>query len=191
MQKLTTVSTVPHPVLEQKSAERRSPAGPRKQNGISDGAKCQNPDREANSLVALKRSVLLSAVALSLTLTVAHAQDPTIDELKGKIFDARMAQQTFADGLKYCHELNGKNFYFRLRNRILDLEDYLRSLENLVKAQVYNPQKRRPWTLEDAKERYEEVKREAAEDKQKCALVQSLPELEKQLEELKRKPLQP
>ena len=118
---------------------------------------------------------------------LAHAQDAAIDALKGKIFDARMAQQTFADGLKHCHELTGKGFYFRLRNRVLDLEEYLRSLENLVKAQVYNPQKRRSWTLEDAKERWEEVKKQADEDKQKCALVQSLPELEKQLEELRKK----
>jgi hypothetical protein len=150
-----------------------------------------DPDREAKSLLAPKRSVMAGAVAYSWMLTAAHAQDAAIDELKGKIFDARMAQQTFADGLKYCHELNGKSFYFRLRNRILDLEEYLRSLENLVKAQVYNPQKRRPWTLEDAKERYEEVKREADEGKQKCALVQSLPELEKQLEELQKKTSQP
>ena len=75
-----------------------------------------------------------------------------IDELKGKIFDARMAQQTFASGLKYCSELNGKSFYFQLRNRILNLEEYFQSLENLAKAQVYNPEKRRPWTLEDAKD---------------------------------------
>jgi hypothetical protein len=131
-----------------------------------------------------KRLVSLSATALSCSLTIAHAQDSTIDGLKGKIFDARMAQQTFAEGLKHCDELNGKRFYFQLRHRILDLEEYLRSLENLVKAQVYNPQRRHPWTSEDAKERYEEAKRQAEEDRQKCALVQSLPELEKQLEGL-------
>ena len=85
-----------------------------------------------------------------------------------------MAQQTFAGGLKYCEDLNGKSFYFQLRNRILNLDEYFRSLENLVKAQVYNPQKRRPWTLEDAKERWEEVKKQAQEDKQKCELVRKL-----------------
>jgi hypothetical protein len=72
-----------------------------------------DPDREAKSLLAPKRSVMAGAVAYSWMLTAAHAQDAAIDELKGKIFDARMAQQTFADGLKYCHELNGKSFYFR------------------------------------------------------------------------------
>ena len=119
-------------------------------------------------------------------LTNGQAQSPAIDELKGKIFDARMAQQTFAGGLKFCEELNGKSFYFRLRNRVLNLEEYFQSLENLAKAQVFNPEKRRPWSLQDAKERWEEVKKQAAEDKQKCELVQSLPELEKQLQELQR-----
>jgi hypothetical protein len=53
-----------------------------------------------------------------------------------------------------------------------------------VKAEVYNPAKRRSWTLEDAKERWEEVKRQAQEDKVKCELVQTLPKLEKRLQEL-------
>jgi tRNA nucleotidyltransferase/poly(A) polymerase len=114
-----------------------------------------------------------------------HAQNAAIDELKSKIFDARVAQQTFA-GLKYCDELNGKSFYYQLRNRILNLEEYFHSLENLAKAQVFNPEKRRPWSLQDAKERWEEVKRQAQADKEKCELVRSLPELEKRLEELQK-----
>ena len=113
-----------------------------------------------------------------------HAQNPVIDDLKGKIFDAHMAQQMFAGGLKYCNELDGKSFYYQVRNRLLNLEEYAHSMENLVKAQVFNPAKKRPWTLEDAKERWEEVKKQAQEDKQKCELVRSLPELEKRLEEL-------
>ncbi len=131
----------------------------------------------------------LGISALSLFLlpwSPLHAQNAAIDELKGKIFDARMAQQTFANGLKYCSELNGKSFYYRLRNRILNLEEYFHSLENLVKAQVFNPDKRRPWTLQDAKERWEEVKKQAQADREKCELVQSLPELEKRLEELQK-----
>ena len=115
-----------------------------------------------------------------------HAQNAAIDELKSKIIDARMAQQTFANGLKYCSELNGKSFYYQLRNRILNLEEYFHSLENLVKAQVFNPDKRRPWTLQDAKDRWEEVKKQAQADKEKCELVQSLPELEKRLAELQK-----
>ena len=57
------------------------------------------------------------------------------------------------------------SFYFRVRNRILDLEEYFHSLENLVKAQAFNPDKRRPWSLQDAKERWKVVKKQAQEDK--------------------------
>ena len=112
-----------------------------------------------------------------------RAQSQEIDEIKGKIFDAHMAQQTFS-GLKYCSELNGKNFYFQVRNRILNLEEYFHSLESFVKTGVYNRAKGRNWTLEDAKERWEEVKQQAQEDKRKCELVASLPKLEKRLQEL-------
>jgi tRNA nucleotidyltransferase/poly(A) polymerase len=94
-----------------------------------------------------------------------------------------MAQKTFT-GLKYCSELDGKSFYFQMRNRILNLEEYFHSLESVVKAEGYNPEKRRAWTLEDAKERWEEVKKQAQEDKRKCELVRSLPKLEKRLQEL-------
>jgi len=92
---------------------------------------------------------------LLIACSSVRAQDPAIDDLKGKIFDARMAQQTLGDALKYCPELNGKSFYFRVRNRILDLEEYFHSLENLVKAQTFNPDKRRRWSLQDAKERWD------------------------------------
>ena len=135
----------------------------------------------------MNRLVAAAAVAACLLPAAPlHAQNAAIDELKGKIFDARMAQQTFANGLKYCSELKGKSFYYHVRNRILNLEEYYRSLENLVKAQVFNPDKRRPWSLEDAKQRWEEVKKQAQSDKEKCELVQSLPELEKRLAELQK-----
>ena len=80
-----------------------------------------------------------------------------------------MAQQMFAGGLKYCNELDGKSFYYQVRNRLLNLEEYAHSMENLVKAQVFNPAKKRPWTLEDAKERWEEVK-EQAQGQGQCEL---------------------
>ena len=132
--------------------------------------------------------LLCATLALSVApLTAALAQNPSIDELRGKIFDARMAEKTFVNGLKFCDELDGKGFYFQMRNRVLMLDEYFQSLENLVKAQVYNPQKRRPWSVEDAKERWEEVKKQAQEDKEKCALVRSLPQLEKQLQDLESK----
>lgn len=139
----------------------------------------------------MKRLVYGGIALFLISSTPLCAQSPApddlkakIDELKGKIFDARMAQQTFAEGLQHCNELNGKSFFFQLRRRILNLEEYFQSLENLAKAQVYNPEKRRPWSLEDVKQRWEEVKKQAQEDKQRCELVQSLPDLEKHLQEL-------
>jgi hypothetical protein len=143
-------------------------------------------DRGSDTVGSFRHAVLLVGCATLLCVTAAacgRAQSQEIDDIKGKIFDAHMAQQTFA-GLKYCGELNGKSFYFQLRNRILNLEEYFHSLESLVKAEVYNPAKRRAWTLEDAKERWEEVRQQALEDKRKCELVASLPKLEKRLQEL-------
>jgi hypothetical protein len=115
-----------------------------------------------------------------------RAQNQAVDDLKGKIFDARMAKQTFAGGLKFCNELDGKHFYFQARDRVLDLEEYHRSLENLAKQQVFNPEKRRPWTEQDATERWEQVQKQAVSDQANCQLVASLPALEKQLDELEK-----
>jgi ABC-type phosphate transport system auxiliary subunit len=138
------------------------------------------------------RRLAYGAIALLvIPLYPLQAQNPAagdlkakIDALKGQIFDARMAQQTFSDGLQHCTELDGKSFFYQLRRRILNLDEYFQSLENLAKAQVYNPEKKRPWTIDDAKQRWEQVKKEAEDDKRKCDLVQSLPELEKRLQEL-------
>ena len=97
-----------------------------------------------------------------------------------------MAKQTFAGGLKFCNELDGKHFYFQARDRVLDLEEYHRSLENLAKQQVFNPEKRRPWTEQDATERWEQVQKQAVSDQANCQLVASLPAIEKQLDELEK-----
>jgi hypothetical protein len=127
------------------------------------------------------------AIALCLLPAAAHAQNQALDDLKGKIFDARMTKQTFANGLKFCSELDGNHFYFQPRDRVLDLEDYHRSLESLAQQKVFNPEKRRPWTDQDAAERWEQVKQQAVKDKDNCALVASLPDLEKRLDELEKK----
>lgn len=117
-----------------------------------------------------------------------HAQNQGIDDLKGKLFDAHMLQKTFVAGLKFCNELDGKNyFYFQPRNRVLNLEEYHRSLENLAREHVFNPEKRRPWNESDAAERWENVKKEAIKNKEDCALVASIPELEKTLQDLEKK----
>ncbi len=116
----------------------------------------------------------------------AYAQNAAINDLKGKIFDARMAQQTFAGGLKHCSELDGTNFYFQPRDRVLNLEEYHRSLESLAMQRVFNPATKKPWSQEDADARWEEVRKQALADKANCALVASLPELQKKLDDLQR-----
>ena len=131
--------------------------------------------------------VLCLMPACLMPLTPARAQNRAVDDLKGKIFDARMVKQTFAVGLKFCNELDGKHFYFQARDRVLDLEEYHRSLGNLAKERVFNPEKHRPWTEQDAAERWDLVLKEAASDQADCQLVASLPALEKQLDELVKK----
>ncbi len=121
----------------------------------------------------------------------SHAQTTVINDLKGKIFDARMAQQTFAGGLRHCSELDGANFYFAPRDRVLDLQDYHRSLDNLALQRAFNPETKRPWSEEDAEVRWNEAQKQAAADQANCALVASLPDLEKRLDELEKQSAAP
>ena len=88
--------------------------------------------------------------------------------------------------MKFCNELDGKHFYFQARDRVLDLEEYHRALENLAKERVFNPEKHRPWTERDAGELWDLVQKLAASDQASCQLVASLPALEKQLNELEK-----
>jgi hypothetical protein len=53
---------------------------------------------------------------------------------------------------------------------------------------VFNPDKHRPWTDQDAADRWEQVQREVVKDKDDCQLVASLPLLQKALEELEKTP---
>jgi len=132
-------------------------------------------------------SVLSGPLLLALSPSaVLQAQAPTVNELKAKIFDATMLKQTFVNGLRFCNELNGSNFYFEPRNRVINLEEFHRSLDNLAREGVFNPDKRRPWNTQDAAERWQQVQREAVKDKSNCELVASLPALQKQLEELQK-----
>jgi len=134
------------------------------------------------------KRIACGLIALCLIpLGLVHAQGLTIDEVKGRIFDAKMLKQTFVGGLKFCNELNGNNFYFPPRDRVLDLDEYHRSLESLARQQVFNPERRKPWTEEDATDRWEQVKRQATKDKENCLLVASLPDLEKQLADMEKK----
>lgn len=132
---------------------------------------------------------VLTSVAAGIFFTVdfagpLHAQNAAIDDLKGKIFDAKMAQQSFAGGLRHCSELNGTNFYFQPRDRVLNLEEYHRSLDNLALQRVFNPETHKPWDQQTADARWAEVQKEAVQDRANCALVVSLPDLQKKLQEL-------
>jgi hypothetical protein len=115
-----------------------------------------------------------------------YAQNAAIDELKGKILDAKTAQQTFAGGLKHCSELDGTNFYFQVRDRVLTLQDYHRSLNSLALQGTFNPDTKRPWSQADADVRWDQVQKQAVSDRDKCRLVASLPDMQKQLDDLQK-----
>ena len=101
------------------------------------------------------------------------------------------AVQTFAAGLKHCDELDGTTFYMQTRDRVLRLEDYHHSLDNLAAQGVFNPETKRPWNQQDADARWEVIKKEAATDQTTCALVASLPDLQKKLDDLQRQAAAP
>ncbi len=129
--------------------------------------------------------VIVGTIVLTLNFaTPLRAQMAAINELKGKIFDAKMTQQTFADGLQHCSELNGMNFYFQPRDRVLNLDEYHRSLNSLALGGAFNPQTKKPWSQQDADARWAEAQKQAVTDQANCALVASLPELQKKLQEL-------
>jgi len=115
----------------------------------------------------------------------AHAQDAAaINELRGKIFDAEMTSKTFAPGLRYCGQFDGTNFYFMQRDRVLNLEDYHRSLDSLARGGGYNPETKRPWSAADAEAHWQQAKAEAAKDQANCELVGNLPAMKKKLEQM-------
>lgn len=127
-----------------------------------------------------------SAVLLVLLLcSPLQAQNANaLNDLKAKIFDAQMAQRNFAFGLRHCSELNGTNFYFEMRDRVLNLQDYRRSLDNLAAQGAFNVETKRPWNKQDADARWAQVQKQAVTDQGNCALVSSLPFLQKKLKEL-------
>jgi hypothetical protein len=131
--------------------------------------------------------------AMPLALTVAsslYAQD-ALNELNARIWEAELAQRNFAAGLPHCRELNGTNFYFQTRDRVLNLEDYRRSLDNLLMQGAFNPETRRPWNKQDADARWAQVQKQATTDQANCAAVASLPSLQKQLKELQQRQSRP
>ena len=127
---------------------------------------------------------LAGIVFAAMSPGVLLAQSPSIDDVKAKIIEAKAAQQQHSAMLKHCSELDGSHFYMQQRDRVIGLEDFHRSLENLVKQAVFNAETKRPWNQQDADARWAEVTKEAQVDKTNCALVASLPLLEKKLAEL-------
>ena len=101
--------------------------------------------------------------------------------------EAELAQRNFAAGLPHCNELNGNNFYFYQGDRVLNLQDYRRSLDNLVAEGAFNPDTGRPWNKQDADARWAQVQKQATTDQANCAAVASLPSLRQKLKELQQR----
>jgi hypothetical protein len=128
------------------------------------------------------RWAVLLVLAISTPLRAQTSE--ALNEIKAKIWEAQLVQRNFAAGLRHCNALNGTNFYFEQRDRVLNLQDYRRSLDNLAAQGAYNPETRRPWTKQDAEARWAQVQKEAITDQANCAAVASLPFLEKKLREM-------
>ena len=126
--------------------------------------------------------------SLLLVLTASnplHAQNSeALNDIKAKIWEAQLVQRNFSGGLRHCNELNGTNFYFEQRDRVLNLQDYRRSLDNLAAQGAYNPETKRPWNKQDADARWAQVQKDAVTHQANCAAVASLFFLEKKLKEL-------
>jgi hypothetical protein len=120
----------------------------------------------------------------STTTDISHFNAP-LNDVKAKIFDATIAAKAMGNGVKFCKELDGTtNFYYAPRDRVLNLVEYHRSLENLAKEAIYNPETRKPWTEQDAAARWDEAQKDAVKDKANCDLIDSLPFLQKKLQEM-------
>jgi hypothetical protein len=98
-------------------------------------------------------------------------------------FGRQNSQRNFAAGLPHCGELNGTNFYFSPQNRVVNLQDYRRSLDNLVTQGVF------PWNKQDADARWAQVQKQATTDQANCTAVASLPSLRQKLKGLQQRQL--
>src|SRR3974390_2057875 len=114
------------------------------------------------------RSISWVAVFALTVVGSLYAQDG-LNELKAKIWEAEVVQRNFAAGLPHCSELNGTNFYFPSRDRVLNLVDYRRSLDNFLMQGTFNPETRRPWNKQDADARWAQAQKQAITDQANCA----------------------
>jgi hypothetical protein len=135
-----------------------------------------------------RRAAAIALAAVLIPLRVdAQEPSPAAKALKSEILEAQNIQRTFADGLQACAVLDGTRFFNGGQKRVILLSDLQASLQNLVKDQVFNPQKKRPWTAADAAERVKLAQSQADLDKRNCNLVARLPEMVKKLAELESK----
>ena len=144
----------------------------------ADQANLQEP--KAVSTIIVRTEPVKSHVQPTLSDQAHQAQDLTeLNELKAKIWEAEVAQRNFAAGLPHGSELRGTNFYFSQQNRLLNLQDYRRSLDNLVTQGVFNRQ--------DADARWAQVQKQPTTDQANCTAVASLPSLRQKLKELQQR----
>jgi hypothetical protein len=140
--------------------------------------------RRTMKRIGLALAVVLPALLPPSTLL---ADDAQIRILKLEIAQIRHIEKKFAAGLKYCSNLDGNHVFLENQQRILNLDVARASLDNLVKDNVFNPLKKRPWTSADAAERMKQMKQLADQEKSDCARVAKLPGLQKELAELEAK----
>ena len=69
---------------------------------------------------------LLLVLTASIPLRAQNSE--ALNDIKAKIWEAQLVQRNFSGGLRHCNELNGTNFYFEQRDRVLNLQDYRRSI---------------------------------------------------------------
>jgi hypothetical protein len=171
--------------------------------GKSRGITLASIDLGRLSLGSIKGShmkrFIVSAIVLSLAASTGlHAEDSNttvisnfnapLNDVKAKIFDANIAARALGNGTKFCNDLDGTTtFYFAPRDRVLNLADYHRSLENLAREAIFNPETKKPWTEQDAGARWDEAQKDAVTDKANCDLFKTLPDLQKQLQDLESK----
>ena len=133
----------------------------------------------------VRHAVLLvgyAALVCCAAATLARAQVRRSTNSKER-YSTRTRGAAIIQRPEFCSGLNDTCFYFR------DAQSHpqsgrIFSLAGKPCEGIYNPAKRRVWTLEGAKERWEEVKKQAQDDKRKCELVASFPRLEKRLQGL-------
>jgi hypothetical protein len=133
----------------------------------------------------MMRTGLLAVPLVLIAMTPLRAQNSeALNDIKAKVWEAQLVRRNFFAGLRHCNELNGTNFYFEQRDRVLNLQDYHRALDNLVAQAAYNPDTKHPWNKGDADARWAQVQKDAVTHQANCAAVASLPFLEKKLKEL-------